>query len=61
MISIYFQIYLGRRNAVADVVSDPNLTLSTANLNDLMLKISCKETDVAESAASKSEQAKSSS
>ena len=31
----------GRRNAVADVIADPNLNISTVNITELMLKISC--------------------
>jgi hypothetical protein len=31
----------GRRNAVADVISDPNLNISTVNITELMMKINC--------------------
>ncbi len=31
----------GRRNAVADVIADPNLNISTVNLTELMMKMNC--------------------
>jgi hypothetical protein len=35
----------GRRNAVADVISDPNLNISTVNITELMMKINCGGAD----------------
>ena len=34
----------GRRNAVSHLPTDPNITLSTVEITDLMCKIECKDT-----------------
>jgi hypothetical protein len=31
----------GRRNAISNIASDPNLNLTTVNITELMMKINC--------------------